>query len=158
MSIVELVPVAAPVDDEQEGAIVRAVEDGFSIASIARQFGLRRHEVDAVLDRALPRIDASCKRRSIALAAARLDELTEVFHKLAKTGDIEAGNLCVRFEAERRALLGFTGAGYDPTQLLAVSDQRQIDPEAYQQVLQRLGFWPGQPEEPGGNPAEVDCP
>jgi hypothetical protein len=145
MSIVELVPVS---DDEQDLKIVQACKDGISIAQVAKQFGLSQHEVNAALDRALPKIDGAYKRRAIALSALRLDELTEVFHKQAKGGDIEAGNLCVRFEAERRALLGLTGSNYDPTQLLAIADpQSQAGtPQAYAQVLARLVKPASEPE------------
>jgi hypothetical protein len=62
----------------------------------------------------------------------------------------------VRASCELRAWLGIGGSNFDPIQLLAISDQKQSDPEAYQQVLQRLGFWPEQPEPSGGNPAKVD--
>jgi hypothetical protein len=149
MSIVELVPVAG---DEQDLEIVQACKDGASVARVAKQFGLSKHEVNAALDRALPKIDGAYKRRAIALSALRLDELTEVFHKQAKTGDIEAGNLCVRFEAERRALLGFTGGNYDPAQLLAIADQSQAgSPQAYEQVLQRLGKLPSSEPEPSSD-------
>jgi hypothetical protein len=109
MSIVELVPVS---DDEQDLEIVLACKDGVLVPQAAKQFGLSQHEVNTALDRALPKIDEAYKRRAIALSSLRLDELTEVFHKQAKGGDIEAGNLRVRFKAERRALLGLTGSNY----------------------------------------------
>lgn len=136
MSITELVPVT---EDETDQQIVEACRDGASVAKIAKQYGMSRREVERVLDRCLPKVDHAYKRRAVALAALRLDRLTETFQKQAESGDIEAGNLCIRVECERRALLSLTGSGYDPTQLLAANDQNQAgSPEAYRAVLSRL--------------------
>jgi transposase-like protein len=93
MSIVELVLVK---DDETDAEIVRLCEDGVSVARVAKQFGLSQHEMNAALDRALFKIDGPYKRQQIALSALRLDELTEVFHKQAKAGDIGAEGSCCR--------------------------------------------------------------
>jgi hypothetical protein len=136
MSITELVPVS---DDETDQQIVEACRDGASVAAIAKQYGLSRREVEHIIDRYAPRIDGAYKRRAVALAALRLDRLTATFQKLAEGGDLEAGNLCVRVECERRALLSLTGAGYDPVQLLQSTDQQASGtPAAYREVMLRL--------------------
>jgi len=90
------------------------------------------------------------------LAALRLEELQRVFHQRAiKEGDTEAAHVSVRASCELRAWLGIGGSNFDPTQLLAVTDQSQSGtPAAYEQVLQRLGRLP--PSEP--EPPEPESP
>jgi hypothetical protein len=147
MSTVELLPVAIPVDDEQDAEVVRLYKDGLTIPEIAKRFGLSRTETTASLDRALPRIDGPFKRRQVALAALRLDELQRVFHQRAIEGDTEAAHVSVRASCELRAWLGIGGSNFDPVQLLAVADQTQTGtPAAYLAVLERLGKLP--PSEP----------
>jgi hypothetical protein len=73
----------------------------------------------------------------------RLDELTETFHRQARGGDLEAGHLMVRLEAERRALLGLIGSNYDPVQLVAnKAVDREKSTAAIERSLARLGKWP----------------
>jgi hypothetical protein len=104
------------------------------------------------LDRCLPQVDAAARRRAISLSLLRIDELTETFQKQAKTGDIEAGNLMVRLEAERRALLGLTGSGYDPVQLVGVARSRERSTAALERAMEFVAKLPtptnDQPCEP----------
>jgi hypothetical protein len=125
----ELVQLIPDEDEETDHKILELRVAGSSVVQIARQLGVPRHDVSRRLDRNLPQVDASFRRRAIALSLLRLDELTEAFHKQAKAGDIEAGNLMVRLECERRALLDLTGSNYNPIQLVAnnTGDERSTD-------------------------------
>jgi hypothetical protein len=134
--LVELLPVDE--EDETNQRVVELRVGGASIRSFAQQLGLPHHEVKRRLDRGLPVIDAAFKRRAIACSLLRLDELVETYHKLAKTGDVEAGNLMVRLECERRALLGLGGTGYDPTQLVAVGRDREKSIDAWMRGIEHI--------------------
>jgi len=101
----ELVPLVPVEDEETDHQILKLRVSGLSVHQIARQLMLPQHEVLRRLDRNLPVLDASYRRRAITLSLLRLDELTETFHRQARGGDLEAGHLMVRLEAERRALL-----------------------------------------------------
>src|ERR1700748_86066 len=119
MPTVELVPV----DDAPDAEVVRLyIVDGLTIPEIAKRLGLSRAETVAAMDRGLPRIDGSFKRRQIAVATMRLDELHRTFHKRAiDEGDTEAAHVSVRASCEMRAWLGIGGSNFDPVQLLQVS-------------------------------------
>ena len=112
---IELIPVS---DDEADQQIVDASALGASVSGLATRFGKTPREIMVVLDRCLPKVDQAYKRRAVALSAMRLDRLTERYQKAAEDGDVEAGNLCIRIEDQRRALLGNCGSGWDPVQLL----------------------------------------
>jgi hypothetical protein len=138
MSTVEL----SPVDDVSDAEIVRLyMDEGMLIPEISERVGLSRAETMAALDRGLPRIDANFKRRQIAVATRRLEEMHRAFHKRAMDeGDNEAAHISIRASCEMRAWLGVGGAGFDPTQLLANADpsSQAGTPAAYQAVLARL--------------------
>src|SRR6516165_6347277 len=139
MPTVELVPVDAAPDAE----VVRLyVVDGLTIPEISKRLGLSRAETLAAMDRGLPRIDGSFKRRQIAVAALRLDEMQRLFHKRAiEEGDCEAAHVSVRASCELRAWLGIGGSNFDPVQLLVNADasNQSGTPAAYEAVLARLG-------------------
>ncbi len=132
----ELVQLIPDEDEETDRRILELRVAGSSVHEIAKKVLLPRYEIERRLDRGLPKVDATFRRRAIALSLLRIDELTETFHKQAKAGDIEAGNLMVRLEAERRALLGLTGSGYDPTQLVAVGRDRESSLAAWQRAIE----------------------
>ena len=81
--LVQLIPVE---DEETDRKILEMRVSGSSVHHIAQQLMVPRHEVSKRLDRNLPQIDASFRRRAIALSLLRLDELTETFQKQAKGG------------------------------------------------------------------------
>ena len=139
---VELVPLALPVDDEQDAQIIRLYMDGLPIVTIAKRLGLSRTETTAAIDRGLPKVDGAFKRRQVAVAALRLDELQRLFHKRAiDEGDCEAAHVSVRASCELRAWLGIGGSNFDPVQLLVNADasNQSGTPAAYEAVLARLG-------------------
>jgi hypothetical protein len=49
------------------------------IVTIAKRLGLSRTETTAAIDRGLPKVDGAFKRRQVAVAALRLDELQRCF-------------------------------------------------------------------------------
>jgi hypothetical protein len=115
--------------------------DGLTIPEISKRLGLSRVETVAAMDRGLPRVDGAFKRRQIAVAALRLDEMQRVFHKRAiDESDTEAAHVSVRASCELRAWLGIGGSNFDPVQLLVNADANQSGtPAAYEAVLARLG-------------------
>lgn len=140
-----------PVNDAPDTEVVRLYMDGLTIPEIAKRLGLSRVETVAAMDRGLPRIDGSFKRRQVAVATLRLEELHRVYHKRAiDEGDAESAHVAVRASCELRAWLGIGGSNFDPTQLLANADpsSQAGTPQAYAQVLQRLGrLTPSEPEQ-----------
>ena len=132
-----------PVDDEPDAEVVRLyIVDGLTIPEIAKRLDLSRAATVAALDRGLPRIDGAFKRRQVATAALRLDELQRVYHKRAiEEGDCEAAHVSVRASCELRAWLGIGGSNFDPVQLLVNADasNQSGTPAAYEAVLARLG-------------------
>jgi hypothetical protein len=139
MSTVELLPVY----DVSDAEIVRLyMDEGMLIPQISKRVGLSRAETMAALDRGLPRIDANFKRRQIAVATRRLEEMHRAFHKRAMDeGDCEAAHVSVRTSCELRAWLGIGGSNFDPVQLLVNADasNQSGTPAAYEAVLARLG-------------------
>ena len=92
---------------DRDEAILAGRIAGKSTRSLAREFRCRPAEIDAVLDRMLPRIDVAARVRALAIEMIRLDELYSAFEEKArKKLDSEAGQLCVRISERRCALLG----------------------------------------------------
>jgi hypothetical protein len=166
MPTAELIPLT---DDEIDAEILRKRVAGLSVRQIAQEFAMPLHAVNAALDRNLPQIDAAYRRRSIALSVLRLDQLHEVFHRKAvNESDIEAGNLCIRIEAERRAVLGLTGSNFDPVQLTRDSHPEENSLSAFERALEHMKMVKmvealardHRPEEPSASkkPREPDDP
>src|SRR5215831_3041040 len=80
---------------------------GKSARAISKQLRCTVGEVDAALDRALPKIDSDARRRYVALDLNRLDELLKVFFARAiENADAQAGLLVVKILERRAMLLG----------------------------------------------------
>jgi hypothetical protein len=141
-----------PVNDAPDAEVVRLYMDGLTIPEIAKRLDLSRAATVAAMDRGLPRIDGSFKRRQVAVAALRLDEMQRVFHKRAiDEGDTEAAHVSVRASCELRAWLGIGGSNFDPIQLLVSADasNQSGTPAAYEAVLARLQNKPNCPKNDG---------
>ena len=83
--------------------------------SIGKQLSLTVSEVNASLDRTLPKIDNELKMRYVALDLMRLDELISVFAKRAiEQEDVPAGMLVIKSLERRSALLGTDARTTDP--------------------------------------------
>jgi hypothetical protein len=70
-------------DDARDDFILQERLSGRSARSISKELRCTVGEVDASLDRTLPKITNDAKRRLIALDLDRLDGLIEVFYKRA---------------------------------------------------------------------------
>jgi len=92
-------------DDVRDDFILQERLSGKSARAISKQLRCTVGEVDAALDRTLPKIDNDARRRYVALDLSRLDELLKVFFARAiENADAQAGLLVVKI-LERRALL-----------------------------------------------------
>jgi len=94
-------------DDVRDDFILQERLTGRSARSIAKELRCTVGEVDASLDRTLPKIDNDARRRYVALDLNRLDRLLETFCKRAIEGvDAQAGLLVVKILERRSLLLG----------------------------------------------------
>ena len=92
-------------DDVRDDFILQERLAGRSARSISKELRCTVGEVDASLDRTLPKIDNDARRRYAALDLSRLDALLKTFFARAiENADAQAGLLVVRI-LERRALL-----------------------------------------------------
>jgi hypothetical protein len=86
----------SPSDDGRDDFILQERLSGRSARSIGKQLSLTVGEVDASLDRTLPKIDNDARRRYVALDLNRLDGMLETFYKRAiEKTDAQAGLVCV---------------------------------------------------------------
>src|SRR5262245_24674560 len=118
-------------DDSRDDCTLQERLAGRSARSISKELRCTVGEVNAALDRTLPKIDNDARRRYVALDLNRLDGLLETFYKRAiEKADAQAGLLVVKI-LERRALL----LGLDSPQKLDVV-QVQLDeaPQGYERV------------------------
>ena len=104
---------------------------GRSARSISKELHCTTADVDASLDRTLPKITNEAKRRLIALDLDRLDGLIEVFYKRAiEKVDCQAGLLFVKILERRAALLGLDAA----QKLDIVQVQAQREPSQHEKI------------------------
>jgi len=79
-------------DDVRDDFILQERLSGKSARAISKQLRCTVGEVDAALDRTLPKIDNDARRRYVALDLSRLDELLKVFFARAiENADAQAG-------------------------------------------------------------------
>jgi len=84
-------------DDARDDFILQERLSGRSARSISKELRCTVADVDASLDRTLPKITNEAKRRIIALDLDRLDELLKVFFTRAvEKVDAQAGLLVVK--------------------------------------------------------------
>ena len=99
-------------DDGRDDFILQERLAGRSARSISKQLRCTVGEVDASLDRTLPKIDNDARRRYVALDLSRLDELLKVFFARAiENVDAQAGLLVVKILERRALLLGLDSPG-----------------------------------------------
>jgi hypothetical protein len=118
-------------DDGRDDFILQERLSGRSARSIGKQLRLTVGEVDASLDRTLPKIDNDARRRYVALDLNRLDGLLETFYKLAiEKADAQAGLLVVKILERRALLLGLDS----PQKLDVVQVQAQEAPSRHDRI------------------------
>ena len=112
-------------DDARDDYILQERLAGRSARSISKELHCPINEIDASLDRTLPRITNEAKRRIVALDIDRLDELLKVFMARAiEKMDSQAGLLCVKILERKSALLGLDSPQkLDIVQLQAPKEQ-----------------------------------
>jgi hypothetical protein len=143
-------------DDARDDFILQERLAGRSARSISKELHCTVGEVDASLDRTLPKIDNDARRRYFALDLNRLDELLKVFFARAiEKVDAQAGLLVVKI-LERRALL----LGLDSPQKLDIIQvqAQETTPrhEKIRQVIMNLRIGDGQQSNGNGQPLADD--
>jgi hypothetical protein len=122
-------------DDARDDFILQERLSGRSARSISKELRCTVGEVDASLDRTLPKITNEAKRRIIALDLDRLDELLKVFFTRAvEKVDAQAGLLVVKILERKSALLGLDS----PQKLDMVQVQAQEQPSDHDRIREAI--------------------
>ena len=141
-------------DDGRYDFILQERLAGRSARSIGKELRCTVGEVDAALDRVLPKIDNAARLRHISLDLQRLDELLKVFLvRATEKADAQAGLLVVKILERKAALLGLD----QPVKLDVVSVQPQEGPQGFDRALEvvmRLKHGPDW--QPNGGDGAVD--
>jgi len=126
-------------DDARDDFILQERLSGRSARSISKELHCTTADVDASLDRTLPKITNDAKRRIIALDLDRLDELLKVFFTRAvEKVDAQAGLLVVKILERKAALLGLDS----PQKLDIVQVEAQKQPSGHEKVRDAImGFY-----------------
>ena len=120
-------------DDGRDDFILQERLGGRSARSISKELRCTVGEVDASLDRTLPKIDNDARRRYVALDMNRLDRLLETFYKRAiENADAQAGLLVVKILERRASLLGLDS----PQKLDIVQVQPQEAPQGHDRIFE----------------------
>ena len=122
---------SAKADEAKDDFILQERLLGRSARSISKELHCTVADVDASLDRTLPKIDNAAKLRIIALDLDRLDELLKVFLKRAiEKIDCQAGLLVVKILERKAAILGTDAA----QKLDIVQVQAQKEPSQHDKI------------------------
>jgi len=126
-------------DDVRDDYILQERLSGKSARTISKQLRCTVGEINASLDRTLPKIDNDARLRHISLDLSRLDGLLETFYKLAiEKEDTQAGLLCVKIMERKSAMLGLDS----PQQLDIVQVQAQKEPSQHEKIAKVINdFW-----------------
>ena len=126
-------------DDVRDDFILQERLSGKSARAISKQLRCTVGEVDAALDRVLPKIDNAARQRHVSLDLTRLDGLLETFYKRAiEKEDAQAGLLCVKIMERKAAMLGLDS----PQQLDIVQVQAQKEPSQHEKIAKVINdFW-----------------
>jgi len=94
-------------DEARDDFILLERLSGRSARSISKELRCTVGEVDAALDRVLPKLDNAARLRHISLDLQRLDALLKTFlARATEAADAQAGLLCVKILERKAALLG----------------------------------------------------
>src|SRR5262249_55593607 len=122
-------------DDARDDFILQERLAGRSARSIGKELRCTVGEVDASLDRTLPKIDNEARRRYVALDLNRLDALLETFFQRAiEKADAQAGLLVVKILERRALLLGLDS----PQKLDIVQVQAQEAPQGHDRIFEMI--------------------
>jgi hypothetical protein len=118
-------------DDVRDDFILQERLSGKSARAISKQLRCTVGEVDASLDRTLPKIDNDARRRYVALDLNRLDALLKTFFALAiEKADAQAGLLVVKILERRANLLGLDS----PQKLDIIQVQAKDAPSGHERI------------------------
>jgi len=122
-------------DDVRDDFILQERLSGKSARAISKQLRCTVGEVDASLDRTLPKIDNDARRRYVALDLNRLDALLKTFFALAiEKADAQAGLLVVKILERRALLLGLDS----PQKLNIIQVQAKDAPTQHERIKQAI--------------------
>jgi hypothetical protein len=122
-------------DDVRDDFILQERLAGRSARSISKELRCTVGEVDAALDRVLPKLDNAARLRHIALDIARLDALLKTFlARAVEKADAQAGLLCVKILERKAALLGLD----TPQKLDIVAVQAQEGPSSFEKIHEMI--------------------
>jgi len=122
-------------DDVRDDFILQERLSGKSARAISKQLRCTVGEVDASLDRTLPKIDNDARRRYVALDLNRLDALLKTFFALAiEKADAQAGLLVVKILERRALLLGLDS----PQKLDIIQVQAKDAPTQHERIKQAI--------------------
>ena len=118
-------------DDVRDDFILQERLSGKSARAISKQLRCTVGEVDAALDRVLPKLDNAARLRHISHDLNRLDRLLEVFYKRAiEDVDTQAGLLCVKILERKATMLGLDS----PQKLDIVQLQAAKEPTQHEKI------------------------
>jgi hypothetical protein len=122
-------------DDVRDDFILQERLSGKSARAISKQLRCTVGEVDAALDRVLPKIDNDARRRHVSLDLNRLDGLLETFYKRAiENVDAQAGLLCVKIMERKAAMLGLDS----PQKLDVIQVQAKDAPSRHERIREAI--------------------
>jgi hypothetical protein len=91
---------------DYEDRVFAARLAGKSVRRIAREFNVDVPQVEAIIERHLPTVDASMRAIAFRLELERLDGYLSVFHERAMQGDPQAGMICLKIGERFGSLWG----------------------------------------------------
>ena len=122
-------------DDARDDFILQERLSGRSARSISKELRCTVGDVDAALDRVLPKLDNAARLRYISLDLQRLDALLKTFFARAiEKVDAQAGLLCVKILERKAALLGLD----TPQKLDIVQVQAQEGPSSFEKIHEMI--------------------
>ena len=119
-------------DAERDEQIYTMRLAGVAIRTVARKFNVSVADVNAAVDRQMPRIDNAYRARCLSMDCAALEKLQGRFLAQALTGDVAAGHLVVKVAERRARALGLDA----PLKLDVISIA--APPESSTQALRRI--------------------
>jgi len=122
-------------DDARDDFILQERLAGRSARSLSKELRCSVGEVDAALDRVLPKLDNAARLRYISLDLQRLDALLKTFLARAiEKVDAQAGLLCVKILERKAALLGLDS----PQKLDIVTVQAEEGPQSHERIYEMI--------------------
>jgi len=122
-------------DDARDDFILQERLAGRSARSIGKELRCTVGEVDAALDRVLPKLDNAARLRHISLDLQRLDALLKTFFARAiEAVDAQAGLLVVKILERKAAMLGLD----TPQKLDIVQVQAEEAPQGHDKIFEMI--------------------